>query len=195
MTEYFSKEEVFKIFCVKSNMQLWRIVNKYNIKTFCEGKGKPNFYLKSSVLQAAKDRGDKVPSSILNKEQNKPTIQSPPQNETSDKPILNEIGKAEYIRIKELIGDRLTELDESWVQVYAISYQQYFLFQYEIAKCGGVDIDPAGNKRPSIYLRMAADCFKQMDRASAVLGIGTINSQKIKMGNEEAKDEMEGLIA
>jgi hypothetical protein len=56
-------------------------------------------------------------------------------------------------------------------------------------------VDAAGHKKPSIYIRMAAEAFKQMDRAAAVLGIGALNEQKISAKSEsDAIDEMQAIL-
>ena len=173
-----------KFLSVASIMQLNRLCKKHSIEKISLGKGKSNVFNYVDIERAVNERGGtKIKKEVLTPKEKVKTI-SPLKKEKpllSDEKepdtILNDNGKREYARIKEILSERgdFLDIDESILQAYSIAYQNYFAFSYQITICGGLTVDQAGNKTPSLYIKMADTFFKQMMNCCKTLGIGAAN--------------------
>ncbi len=202
--KYITGKQAQLILNITTRQGLHKIVKAENIFIKSQGAGKANLYLESDIKEVAKKTNaqrlktnprlkKKIETKIkvikekikVNKVKKNETEKF--QKEDESKTVLSEIGKNEYSKIKKLLEDNgtLDEVDDSLLQAYAISYQEFFTYSYEITKRNGVDENEAGELKPTIYIGMKKTAFDQMKIMAGMLGIGVRNRIGVDVKKEK----------
>ena len=172
-----------------SERTFFRILKEEEVESLASGKGRKSYYKVADIDRIAGGRN------IPEEEPIKKNIQPetpPPAPPSSTGQILNKYGRAAYLYAKNIIlergGENEVAINEHHLWTYAINYQQYLLYTIESQKIRGVDLSPAGTFAVSPFAKLEDMAYKRMNDAAKVLGIGSLNAQKLKAAKEEEDD-------
>ena len=203
--EYISGKAAQLILSITTRQGLHKVVKANNISYKSQGAGKPNLYLKSDVVKAAKVSNEprhKYNPEIKKKVNQKKKIvnknitvfettkqKAKVDLDQEDFNPLNKIGESEFLRVEQLLikNGTYANVDRSLLLIYAISYQKYINAVTQSAANDDVTMNDMGDLKIHPYFQVADKCFSHMQKLSTMLGIGVRSRVGLEIAKEKKK--------